>query len=178
MSAGKVGASEATRIVHEALPRNAASSGRNLSCSTSWRRASTFGPESPGRSTFAANAAVSTCRTANSLRNSPPDCARCRLFFKRRKVNEAKLELATQDSANPAHIEMAHQVATAPDRYRCTRAFRVRCTFRRRLLSLASTIGVAYATSAGATWEFNAFGNIITHACGVSTVRARTAKHT
>ena len=42
-----------------------------------------------------------------------------------------------------------------------------------RLLSLASTIGVAYATSAGATWEFNAFGNIISHACGVSTVRAR-----
>ena len=46
-----------------------------------------------------------------------------------------------------------------------------------RLLSLASTIGVAYATSAGATWEFNAFGNIITHACGVSTVRTGTAKH-
>ena len=47
-----------------------------------------------------------------------------------------------------------------------------------RLLSLASTIGVAYATSAGATWEYNMFGTIITHACGVSTVRARTAKHT
>ena len=35
------------------------------------------------------------------------------LFFKRRKVNEAKLELASRDSANPAHIELAHQVATA-----------------------------------------------------------------
>jgi basic membrane protein A len=34
-------------------------------------------------------------------------------FFKRRKVNEAKLELASRDSANPAHIELAHQVATA-----------------------------------------------------------------
>ena len=42
-----------------------------------------------------------------------------------------------------------------------------------RLLSLASTIGVAYATSAGATWEFTTFSGIRTHACGVSSVRAR-----